>query len=72
MALIADGQIAHVRGHRAFLWREVNRFSEGIPGGAMGGPFPTEGEARVDATSEGFILIPAPRPNARRDRAEGG
>jgi hypothetical protein len=38
----------------------------------MGGPFPTEGEARVDATSEGFILIPAPRPNARRDRAEGG
>jgi hypothetical protein len=57
-------------GDGCFLWREVNRFGEGIFGGAMGGPFPTQDEAIADATNEGFILIPAPRPNARRDRAE--
>ena len=49
-----------------FLWREVDRFGQSRPGAPMGGPFPTEAEARADANNEGFILIPDPWPDARR------
>ena len=50
-----------------FLWREVDRFGEGLPGGMMGGPFPTEAEALGDATDAGFIILPAPDGPPRRE-----